>query len=124
MLHHHVVHFLFSDLLTKLVHSKTDVLFSNFARLVRIKCIEDGLEARFGQEFMIINRCRKEFTVVNLLIVVKVHLINHLTNLCIAYIHFLLNKNIVKFLSFDHACSICIYRLKLSSEILDLLLSR
>ena len=121
--HNHFVHFLSTDLFAELLHSQANVLFSNGTRGVCIKRIEDSHEARLSHELTRINRCCKELTVVNLLIVVIVHLIDHFANLCIAHIHSLLNKDIMEFLSFDHASTICVDSLKLRSKIFNFLLS-
>ena len=122
MLLNHVADLLSTDLPTQLLHRQKDVLLSDLARAVCVKLTEDCLEAVVSQKVADINGRSQELTVVDLLVVVIVHLIDHFSYFSITHIHSLLHQNIVKLLSSDHTCAISIDGLEGSSQLLDLLL--
>ena len=123
MLSDHIVHFLAINLLTKLLHCKANVFFSDLSGRISIELVEDSLQSRLSQEVLYIDSGCQELTIVDLFVVVIIHLIDHFCDFSITYIHALLHENVVKFLRPDHSSTICIKGLELSPQILHLLLS-
>jgi len=77
------VDFLTADVSTELLHGKYDVLFGNLSRRICVELVKYSLEARFGKEVANVDSRSQELRVIDLIVVVIVHLIDHLTNFSI-----------------------------------------
>ena len=77
MLFNNLSHFFYRYFLTKLLHSKVDVIWSDVTCVVSIELLEDSSQPFRCTELLDINCCREEFTVVDLFVTEVVNFLNN-----------------------------------------------
>lgn len=124
VLQDHFVDLLLTDTFSKLLHGQHNVFLCNFARRIRVKLVENRIQARLSEELLTVNGGSQELTIVDQVVVMVVHFVNQLLNLCVAHFDLLSLQHFVELLHSDQSSAVFVDGLELDSQVFDLLICR